>query len=99
MNVHQNVLTLWAFLTIYILWSSVAHFVLLFFLVKMTTDTQIECRAEYAVGTIIFIFRWATRGKMRIWKLDDWFSISAWIFFTLIYAMVEYLGKSTVETM
>ncbi|KAF2640460.1 hypothetical protein P280DRAFT_543151 [Massarina eburnea CBS 473.64] len=51
-----------------------------------------ECRSEYAIGTLIFIVRWATRGKMRTWKLDDWFSISAWMFFTLLYSMVEYLS-------
>jgi hypothetical protein len=61
----------------------------------MATDTQTECRVEYVIGTIIFILRWATRGKLRIWKLDDWFSVSAWVFFTMIYAMVEYLCKST----
>jgi hypothetical protein len=61
----------------------------------MATETQIECRAEYAIGSIIFILRWATRGKMRMWKLDDWFSVSAWVFFTLIQAMVEYLCKSS----
>jgi hypothetical protein len=64
----------------------------------MATETQIECRAEYVVGTLIFILRWATRGKLKIWKLDDWFSISAWVFFTIIYAMVEYLCKLTAET-
>jgi hypothetical protein len=61
----------------------------------MATETQTECRAEYVVGTIIFMLRWGTRGKLRIWKLDDWFSISAWVFFTMIYAMVEYLCKLT----
>jgi hypothetical protein len=30
-----------------------------------------------------------------MWKLDDWFSVSAWVFFTLIQAMVEYLCKSS----
>lgn len=58
---------------------------------EMATETQIECRVEYVVGTAIFILRWFTRAKLRMWKLDDYFSISAWTFFTLIYAMVEYL--------
>ncbi|EAT78478.2 hypothetical protein SNOG_14241 [Parastagonospora nodorum SN15] len=58
----------------------------------MATETQIECRAEYAIGTGIFMLRWATRAKMRLWELGDWFSVSAWVFFTIIYAMVEYLS-------
>jgi ABC-type multidrug transport system fused ATPase/permease subunit len=69
-------------------------FALAFSCLTMATEAQIECRAEYAVGSIIFFLRWATRGKMRMWKLDDWFSVSAWVFFTMIQAMVEYLGKS-----
>jgi hypothetical protein len=32
----------------------------------MATGTQIECRAEDVLGTMIFVIRWATRAKLRI---------------------------------
>jgi hypothetical protein len=35
---------------------------------------------------------------MRMWELGDWFSVSAWVFFTIIYAMVEYLCKSLLRS-
>jgi hypothetical protein len=60
----------------------------------MVTGTQIECRAEYVLGTMIFVIRWATRAKLRIWKFDGWLVVSAWVFFTVIYARVGYLGTS-----
>lgn len=61
----------------------------------MATETVIECRAEYAVGTAIFALRWFARRKTTGFKgyiWDEAFAFTAWTFFTLIYAMVEFLG-------
>lgn len=52
-----------------------------------------EVRAEFIIGTIIFLVRWFTRWITKIWGWDDLFSLSAWIFFALLYSMEEYLGK------
>ncbi|KAF3042448.1 hypothetical protein E8E12_009556 [Didymella heteroderae] len=61
----------------------------------MASETVIECRAEYAVGTAIFAVRWFARWKTTGFKgfiWDEAFAFSAWTFFTLIYAMVELLA-------
>ena len=34
---------------------------------------------------------------IRGWGWEDFFSVSAWVFFTLIYAMVEFLGEHPTE--
>ncbi|KAF2016212.1 hypothetical protein BU24DRAFT_462393 [Aaosphaeria arxii CBS 175.79] len=61
----------------------------------MAIDIAIECRAEYGVGTCIILLRFFTRCKTVGWRnlyWDDFFAFTAWVFFTLIYAMVEFLG-------
>ncbi|KAH6616291.1 hypothetical protein C7974DRAFT_416442 [Boeremia exigua] len=61
----------------------------------MANETVIECRAEYVIGTAIFALRWFARWKttgFRGFLLDELFAFSAWTFFTLIYAMVEFLA-------
>ena len=68
----------------------------------MATGTVIECRAEYAVGTAIFAVRWFARWKTTGFKgylWDELFTVSAWTFFTLIYAMVEFLGRLRSHSM
>jgi hypothetical protein len=59
--------------------------------------TVIECRAEYAIGSSIIALRlftrWKTLGR-RGFYWDDFFAFWSWVFFTMIYVMVEYLSKS-----
>ncbi|KAH7065116.1 hypothetical protein B0J12DRAFT_749238 [Macrophomina phaseolina] len=55
----------------------------------------LESRFEYAFGTIIFVCRWFCRWKtvgFKKWSCDDYFSISAWVWFTVMLAMLEYLA-------
>ncbi|KAI4626886.1 uncharacterized protein J4E87_004227 [Alternaria ethzedia] len=57
--------------------------------------TLIECRTEYAIGSAIIAARFFTRWKTLGWRglyWDDAFAFTSWIFFTLIYVMVEYLN-------
>ncbi|EKG18135.1 hypothetical protein MPH_04667 [Macrophomina phaseolina MS6] len=57
----------------------------------------LESRFEYAFGTIIFVCRWFCRWKtvgFKKWSCDDYFSISAWVWFTVMLAMLEYLEKN-----
>ncbi|KAG9193649.1 hypothetical protein G6011_03684 [Alternaria panax] len=61
--------------------------------------TLIECRVEYALGSAIIAARFFTRWKALGWRSfywDDFFAFWSWIFFTLIYVMVEYLIESTL---
>ncbi|RII21512.1 hypothetical protein CUC08_Gglean000674 [Alternaria sp. MG1] len=57
--------------------------------------TLIECRVEYALGSVIIAARFFTRWKTLGWRgfyWDDFFAFWSWVFFTLIYVMVEYLS-------
>ncbi|RAR00454.1 S-adenosyl-L-methionine-dependent methyltransferase [Stemphylium lycopersici] len=57
--------------------------------------TLIECRFEYAVGSAIIALRFFTRWKTLGWRgfyWDDFFAFWSWVFFTMIYAMVEFLN-------
>jgi hypothetical protein len=61
--------------------------------------TLIECRVEYALGSVIIAARFFTRWKTLGWRgfyWDDFFAFWSWVFFTLIYVMVEYLSKSKI---
>jgi hypothetical protein len=58
------------------------------------TEMLTEVRVEYVIGTVCFLARWFCRWKTRKWWWDDLFALSAWVWFTLIYSMEEYLGKS-----
>jgi hypothetical protein len=61
--------------------------------------TLIECRVEYALGSSIIAARFFTRWKTLGWRglyWDDFFAFCSWVFFTLIYVMVEYLSESTI---
>jgi hypothetical protein len=63
--------------------------------------TLIECRTEYALGSAIIAVRFFTRWKTLGWRgfyWDNFFAFWSWVFFTLIYVMVEYLSKSTAAT-
>ena len=63
--------------------------------------TLIECRTEYAIGSAIIAARFFTRWKTLGWRglyWDDAFAFISWIFFTLIYVMVEYLSKLTAAS-
>ncbi|KAI0161795.1 hypothetical protein GGR52DRAFT_140104 [Hypoxylon sp. FL1284] len=57
------------------------------------SEMLIEVRTEYTVGTLCFIARWFCRWKTARWWWDDAFSLSAWVWFTLLYSMMEYLVK------
>lgn len=60
--------------------------------------TLIECRVEYALGSAIIAARFFTRWKTLGWRgfyWDDFFAFWSWVFFTLIYVMVEYLSEPT----
>jgi hypothetical protein len=62
--------------------------------------TLIECRVEYALGSAIIFARFFTRWKTLRWRgfyWDDFFAFWSWVFFTLIYVMVEYLSESTTQ--
>ncbi|EUC47017.1 hypothetical protein COCMIDRAFT_91396 [Bipolaris oryzae ATCC 44560] len=55
----------------------------------------VECRVEYAMGSAIIGLRFFARWKTQGWRgfyWDDFFAFSSWVFFTLIYAMVEFLS-------
>lgn len=59
----------------------------------------IECRVEYAVGSAIILLRFFARWKIAGWRgfyWDDFFAFSSWVFFTMIYAMVEFLSKLAI---
>ncbi|EOA84378.1 hypothetical protein ACJQWK_00898 [Exserohilum turcicum] len=59
------------------------------------TATLIECRVEYAVGSAIVGLRFFARWKTLGWRgfyWDDFFAFLSWVFFTMIYAMVEFLN-------
>lgn len=63
-----------------------------------TSPILIESRTEFAVGSLIFILRWLTRWRtagLSQWYVDDWFSISAWVSYAVLIAMVEFLGMLT----
>ncbi|EMD67069.1 hypothetical protein GGP41_007003 [Bipolaris sorokiniana] len=54
-----------------------------------------ECRVEYAIGSAIILLRFFARWKIAGWRgfyWDDFFAFSSWVFFTMIYAMVEFLN-------
>ena len=62
----------------------------------MAKGMVIECCTEYAVGTAIFAVRWFARWETtgsRGYLWDELFAFSAWTLFTLIYALVEFLGR------
>lgn len=55
----------------------------------------LESRIEYTLGSIILILRWIVRIRVRgirAWYWDDWFSISMFVWYTGLFAMVEYLA-------
>lgn len=59
----------------------------------------IECRVEYAIGSAIILLRFFARWKIagrRGFYWDDFFAFSSWVFFTMIYAMVEFLSKFAI---
>lgn len=63
-----------------------------------SSPALIECRAEFGAGLFLFILRWIARWRavgFREWTWHDYFSISSCVFYTLLYAMVEYLGLSS----
>ena len=60
-----------------------------------------ECRVEYAIGSAIILLRFFARWKIAGWRgfyWDDFFAFSSWVFFTMIYAMVEFLSKFAIPT-
>ncbi|ETS84554.1 hypothetical protein PFICI_02579 [Pestalotiopsis fici W106-1] len=60
----------------------------------MADNALVECRAEYAIGTLIFILRWFAQWRVRgalSWSWIDWFSISAWFWFTSLYIELEVI--------
>lgn len=62
----------------------------------MVSAVVVEGRAEYVVGTVIFLLRWFTRWKtvnLKDVMWDEFFAVSAWVFSTLLFAMVEFLCK------
>lgn len=62
----------------------------------MSNEILLECRAEYAVGTFIFILQWMVQWRkngFRGWSWGDFMSISAWLFFTVLYAELETISK------
>ncbi|KAF2998054.1 hypothetical protein E8E14_005407 [Neopestalotiopsis sp. 37M] len=61
----------------------------------MVDNALVECRAEYTVGTLIFVLRWFAQWRVRgtfSWSWIDWFSISAWFWFTSLYIELEVIG-------
>jgi hypothetical protein len=67
---------------------------------SMAASSLTECWCEYAAGSVLLILRWITRCRtvgFRNWTWDDWFSVSAWVFFTLLYTMVEYIGNYSLR--
>ncbi|KAK7993665.1 hypothetical protein PG989_007046 [Apiospora arundinis] len=60
-----------------------------------TSPALVECRAEFGAGLFLFILRWVARWRavgFRQWTWHDYFSISSCVFYTLLYAMIEYLA-------
>ncbi|KAI1853650.1 hypothetical protein JX266_001634 [Neoarthrinium moseri] len=55
------------------------------------TQMLTEVRTEYVIGTAIFVIRLFCKWKTRKWWWDDAFAVSAWVWFTLLYSMEEYL--------
>lgn len=62
----------------------------------MTSPALIECRAQYGVGVSLLALRWFTRwktvGSVRHWQLDDFFSVMAFVFYTILYSLQEFMG-------
>ena len=62
----------------------------------MPSEALVECRADYAVGTFIFMLRWFVQWKragFRSWSWGEAMSICAWFFFTVLYAELEVIGN------